>query len=484
MGAKHGWSCGRQLTRRIEANGGTKAEAATAIHEHCRVSLLRAHRAAHGLTLADAAECVRGILREWSTPAEGLAHQQISRWENGLDTPSPHYLKALCYLYRTRPDRLGFGYDFSAEQERIRDGPAHRDPLTIDQGVRDMRRRPLLQSGVSGLLALASSHGLPHAGVPRSWSAQDPRASLAELEESAECTGYLLYSAAPADFVPMCMLNMAAVQGLLLRKPTLDAQRRLYRLIARNAGYIGIRVTDVSAMPDTFNWFRIADQAARQAEDKSLQAWIFAHWSDAYGCFHHALPLGLQPARAAQTLGLAGARSASVYGYLAEAGIQARLGRRREALDAVRRADAMFAALPAAATVEDGTKISEYFLRWHESNALSVVGEDKLAREMRALALAHPFAGRDLAGRALLELDQAAALVRSNDVDAACDQIMETWHELPAEYRSGQVPRRITQIVDRMSPLQATNSSVRALSDYLQSVDVRPARARGTDSAT
>jgi len=54
-----------------------------------------------------------GPPRHWRG-VTGLSHQTVSRWETGADFPSSHYFDALCRLYHTRPDRLGFGHDYSA----------------------------------------------------------------------------------------------------------------------------------------------------------------------------------------------------------------------------------------------------------------------------------------------------------------------------------------------------------------------------------
>ena len=67
----------------------------------------------------------------------------------------------------------------------------------------------------------------------------------------------------------------------------------------------------------------------------------------------------------------------------------------------------MFTALPDAAAVADGIRIPEYFLRWHQSNALSTVGEGRPAGPLRARARELPMAAADVVGRKLLDLDGA-----------------------------------------------------------------------------
>ena len=484
MNAKNTNSCGRQLALRIEAANGSKHDAAAAIHEHCDVSLLRAHRIAYGYTLTEAAELLKDILRERGRPAEGLAHQRISRWENGLDMPTQHYLNALCFLYRTRPDRLGFGFDYSCDDDSAieRKGHPPSDPdserrpghatasASADQEVGgDVRRREFLQSAAVGVLAISARPGSgssPASGLGNTAAAQGT-ATVDALEMSVERSGYDLYTSDPADFIPSRLIDIAAVQRLLLLGQTLDVQRKLNRVLAKNAGFIGIRLVDIAELEETFNWFRTARQAVRQAGDVSTEAWLAGHLCDAHACYGHSIVRGLDSARAAQTLGGTRPNSAAVFGFLAEAGVQARLGRRRETIEAVVRSDKMFAALPADATVEDGMRVPEYFLRWHQSNALSVIGERQLADPLRERTLELPFSARDVVGRALLELDEASLLYRSGELEHGCTIITRMWEGLAPGFRTGQIPRRVRQVVEGLSPADLATREVRTLRERL-----------------
>jgi hypothetical protein len=271
------------------------------------------------------------------------------------------------------------------------------------------------------------------------------------------------------------MVDLAQIQRLLLRGQPPSVQKRLNRVVAKNAGFIGVRLTDVADAQETLNWFRIARQAARQAGDADVEAWIVGHTADAYSCYGQSLNSGLKLAQAAQLIGGSRPNSAAVFAYLAEAGIQARLGHRRETIAAVRNAEQMFNALPPTAIVADGIRIPEYFLRWHQSNALSVIGEKRLADPLRERALELPLSQEDLVGRALLSLDQASLLLHSGQLGLGCNVIKQTWDGLPAEFHVGQVPRRTTQIVDGLRPEYAASREVSVLRDSLRSVTSQPA---------
>lgn len=468
MRAEHGSACGRRLARDVEAAGGSKYDATEAIHSHCGVSLLRAHRIAHGFTLAEAVEQIKHALRWRGTPSEGLAHQRLSRWEKGLDVPTPHYLDALCFVYRTRPDRLGYGADYTQRENRPENDTPYRQWKVED----DMKRRAFLRS--SAVTVLSAPGGLPSPGaVPASDDHSHPEpepnlAAVGQLEERTEQSGYLLYTTDPADYIPFRTVDIAAVQRLLLTTGSPDIQKRLHRLVAKNAGFIAIRMTDVAPVEDTFNWYRIARRAARQAEDRTVEAWVAGHWADSYVCYEQVTGQALAAVQSAQAMSGSGPTSTAVYGALVEAGVHARHGRRRETLDAIRRADRMFSALPSEAIVEDGLRVWEYVLRWHQSNALAAIGEERLAAPVRTRARELPFAKKDVVGRVLLDFDQAALLLRAGEIDRGCGLIATSWQELPAEFRTGVTLRRTRQILDMVDARGAGTREVRTLREYFR----------------
>ncbi|MCM6772489.1 helix-turn-helix domain-containing protein [Nocardia sp. CDC159] len=400
MNSPHSIACARRIVRDIEAAGGTRWEAVQAIRAHCGASLLRAHRIAHGYTLADVAARLRQLLSEAGVANPGVSHQSVSRWETGLDMPSYQFLDALCRLYRTRPDRLGFGHDYTDER-----APAAAPAPAVEPGVWDTVRA---------------------------------------LEESLELSGYLVYIQPPSEYIPARMRDLAKIQHLMLADRSAELHRRLLRVEAIVAGLIAFRLNDIADIHDTFMWLYKARRAARQAGDVAVEAWLRAHLAHVHECYRHALDQGLSAAHSAQS---AGSRSAYVFGLLAEAGIQARIGRRREAMGAIAAAERMFAALPATATTDDNLGTSEYILRWHQSHALTSLGDRKAAEEMRARVLELPMADKDQVGRALLDLDLAAMLLRQGEPDQACALIRHVHQTLPAELRVGQIQRYITRLV-------------------------------------
>src|SRR3954447_16304934 len=113
---QHGKNCARQHRERCEREGLRPWQVAQAIHRCCSVTLLKAHRLAREWTLDHVAEQGRNICVEQGLGQPSLSAQRLSHWESGREAPSPKYLDLLCQIYRTRPDRLGFGHDYSDEE--------------------------------------------------------------------------------------------------------------------------------------------------------------------------------------------------------------------------------------------------------------------------------------------------------------------------------------------------------------------------------
>ncbi len=456
-GAPHTTRCARRIARETKAAGGSDYEVALAVHRHCGLSLLRAHRIACGYTLVEAVEALKEILASRGNPSEGLSHQRLSRWEHEQDTPSPRYLDALCYLYRTRPDRLGFGHDYSDP-----------DPV-LQNGIQDiMDRRQFVGLAAAGAMFISASpaaglfgEGFDPPGGPRATAAY-----VELLEELTEQSGYQLYTS-PRQFIPGRMVDLARVQAGLLSTTTEDIRRRLYRVFAKNAGFIASRLTDVASAGDTFEWYRIARRAARLAGDTTVQAWIASGTSEACG-YHNEFISGLTAARAAQSVGRSGANSSAVAGYLAEAAIQARRGRRNETFEALRNAERMFAMLPDGECAADGFHISEYLLRWGQANSMALVGAHIEAAPLRAHVLESPPAAHDQVGKALLHLDEAAARIDAGELEWGCHTITTAWRHLPSEFHSGLVPQRAVAILD---VLGADRASLRHVAEVRELVE-------------
>ncbi|WP_034267429.1 hypothetical protein [Actinospica robiniae] len=426
----------RKIAAETEAAGGSPWNAVEAIVRDCDLSMLRAQRIVHRLTLAEVVDRLKEILRENGVSCGGPTHQSVSRWEMSPDPPTHQYLDALCRLYRTRPDRLGFGHDYS---------PVEETGKTAEPSVFQLRpalARPVLQV----FKEIGSAVAVPGRSVASA-------AEVAELEDSTERGGYLLYSLTPGEFIDDRMQDFKQANSILLADGlTAGLRRRLNRVVAKNAGFIAFTFNDISDFTHTVSWHQMSLQAARRAEDQGIEAWIIGHSAYMHACHRVSLSQGLGAARYAQAASGGKPTSAKVFGLLAEANLQARLGQQVEAMRLLREADRLFAALPSSATADDGIGTSEYRLRWQQAETLSTLGRRDLAEAARDRALELPKASQDLTGWALLEIDRAILLLREEAVADAAALLGAVWRELPDGLRKGQVPMRIMRIVNGAKP--------------------------------
>ncbi len=78
------------------------------------VTPLEAHRLAQGWTREELSQAVDLLYVADGLEPPRLTSAELCRWEHGQRRPSDERRGYLCRVYRTRPDRLGFGSDHSA----------------------------------------------------------------------------------------------------------------------------------------------------------------------------------------------------------------------------------------------------------------------------------------------------------------------------------------------------------------------------------
>jgi len=293
MSEPHGIRCAKRIHEQVAARGGSPWESARTVHEHCGVSLLRAYRYANGWTLIEVAERLRVILQADGHQAEGLAHQRVSQWESGLDLPNPRYLDALCKLYRSHPDRLGFGHDYSEEPivltERSVVQAARRDlratnDYAPDPSEDDMERRRLLQSfaatavgGVATNSLLESLRAVRESTTSLLETQSVSEATVADWEMVVHDYGYFAGRPPVRTFISQMMFDFDELRRVLSRRQPLDQQRRLYHVMGQLAGLIANNLTDgLDAPREAHAWFHMARLAADESGDRLLRAWITA----------------------------------------------------------------------------------------------------------------------------------------------------------------------------------------------------------------
>lgn len=486
MAKQHGTACARSIRDQARERGASAWEVAQAINTHCSISLLRAHRIAAGWTLVEATERLRALLTEAGCPAAGLAHQRVSCWERGTDVPSPRYLDALCRLFQTRPDRLGFGHDYSegagdpgsadltpgtlmpADSGSARTGSTfacqYAAEASFVSGEELMQRRRLLQilasyGGLTFYPPLLEALSSVRDQTNRLLEAQSVSMSSVDgWEELPYNYGKLQLTVPAHEFLASIVCDFADLRNILSRRQPLDLQKRLYRVMAQLAGLIAISVNDVSRGQEAHAWLHTARLAAEETGDRELRAWIAARKAMLYLWYERPAERAVYFARMAQAMSGKTPSSAGSLAAAMEARAQARLGRKREALAAVNRAEEIFDGLSPVETEPSILGFDVHRLRWCQQNALTILGETRPAMKMQAEA--RRLSDIDLA---LVQLDRASCLIQEKHPDHGCLLASEAIHRLPPQSRGGLIAYRAREIAAMIGPTNRKLDAVRSL---------------------
>jgi len=100
------------------------------------ISPLEAHRLAAGWTRRQLSRALDALYEADGLMAPRVSVSEICRWEHGRHQPNWERQEYLTRLYRTRPDRLGFGRDYSSRKPPAGDvGVPRRESLeALDVG--------------------------------------------------------------------------------------------------------------------------------------------------------------------------------------------------------------------------------------------------------------------------------------------------------------------------------------------------------------
>jgi hypothetical protein len=144
----------------------------------------------------------------------------------------------------------------------------------------------------------------------------------------------------------------------------------------------------------------------------------------------------------------------------------AALGRADETRSALHRAEAILSGLDDSAVVASAFGYNEAQLRFHESNALTHLGDTKTAWTAQQRALELVPAG-DFMDRTFTQLDRAMCLASDGDVSGATSYALETLLDLTEQQRQGIISARARQLVDALPRQRHTLPPVRELRDLL-----------------
>ncbi|MEU7175438.1 helix-turn-helix transcriptional regulator [Micromonospora tulbaghiae] len=465
-----------------ETVGASAQQIVERIHEQTGVSWLRAHRLGRGWKLQEVVNRLKDVyLSTWGEPAP-VSHQRLSRWETGHDVPSMRYLDCLCRLYRTRPDLLGFGADYSeddvSEPARPAEGTswlAGRSPQESG-GPMGVDRRFVLKSlavygGVASSAPLLEALNQLREDADELLNQQSVNEStVGRWEATADDYGYSWLTLPPYDFLAQAMPDFAAVKHILSRRQPLDLQKRLYRVMAQIAGLIASSVNAVTDSRETHAWFHVARLAAEEADDRMLRAWVAANEGMSYLWYDRPAQRAVDLARTASALAGRTPTAAGALAAAIEARALARLGRRDEVRMAVRHSDEVFERLEEPHVRATRLGLHEHRLRFSQGNALSMVGDHREAAERldRAVMLTDV----DAIEACLVRLDMAACAVGAGELERGGSATIAAIRALPLESRNGIALSRARTLIGTASSRQRGSRTIVDLQEHLRAITV------------
>jgi transcriptional regulator with XRE-family HTH domain len=466
-----------------------RSGAATALHL-CGITLRRIHKLLdRGATVAIVErwtgaetkalrQALRLSVRAFAERELGVSVRSVSNWESrGADiTPVTEMQRALDTALaradsavKERFSRL-IGTESNAQRpptpetlpaEAVGSAPAPPSPPAVDEGF--SVESPVTWQQVESLRRAvqdALSEGAMTNASLDDWDQTVWRYGAATKHRSAD----LLLGDLTSDFVEL--------KRVLTRCRSASAMRRLTRTAAHMSGLMCLTLIKLDERAAFRGWARTARIAAAEAGDPETRSWVLAQ--EAYGHYYSdELAEAVDVAREAQMVAMRQPCVGSVLAAALEARAHAALGNAVETRRALQEAETILSGLNADGPGASAFGYNEAQLRFHESNALTHLGDIRAAWQAqdRALALVAP---GDFMDEAFTQLDRAMCLAKGGDVATAVAHTTHTLLSLTAPQRTGIIGLRARQIVEAL-PLQTQGSvAVRELDDLLQTTSVNP----------
>lgn len=260
--------------------------------------------------------------------------------------------------------------------------------------------------------------------------------------------------------------DFAELQQIIRKCHSPAALRRLLRVAAHLSGLLCLTLIKLDDRAAFRGWARTARLAAVEADDAVTHSWVLAQ--EAYGHFYSDdFGQAIGVAREAQAVVPKSPCVGAVLAAALEARALAALGRADETKAAIDQAEALLSGLDSGAVVPSAFGYNEAQLRFHESNALTHLGDTKRARiaQDRALELVP---AEDFMDRAFTQLDRAECLVLDGDPAAATAYALDTLVGLTDEQRQGIIEGRARQMVQSLQRQHQALQPARELRDLLK----------------
>jgi tetratricopeptide (TPR) repeat protein len=399
---------------------------------------------------------------------------QFGRWERGECRPRPPYLGVLCRLYDVSAEALGLcdpppSGRSALASSRSTGSAVSSLPDRPGEGEWDVDRRAAMASmaAVLGATLLEFTGALRHSNVGERM--------LAYIEADAARFATQYVTVSPGELLPPVKETVTVVQQYLEGHQPIEHRRRLCRAAAQLTTVAGMTLFNLGSEQQARWAFRAAGEAAAEAEDALLGAWVVA--SECMIPTYNDDPWEvLALTQRGQRLA-GGAGSAAVAKLAAlEAKAHARLGNDGAARDAL----ALASRAMTRATAEEvqpgvfGFTPGKYF--FYEGTCHVRLGQPDaaLAASEQALELYQPT--KAFNEPTIARIDMAMAYAKKGDLDQACELTRQA-AAIPADLRTGPIVARVQEFFAGLEPRHRGLPAVQEVREQLALP--RPAQTDG-----
>lgn len=454
--SSHRPSCAKRIRQEAVRQGQPVHEIAQAIHTHCSVSQLRAHRLARGLTLKEAADGLNA-LGQGREDAPRVDGDQLGHWENGRE-PRPTTIGLLCEFYECAARDLGFGSAAAAvpppsSSALVLTGqPPHpsavlREPFTAESLERQV---DAARSLVDRTLATATVSAI----------------QLDLLDEQVLWAREQYVYTPPAPMIKLLLGRLVEVEDLSAHRQPAAVQVRLSELTAVLATLIADALMKLGHLPRSQSWYATARNAADDSGNTELRARVRAQ-AAMLPFYYGPLKAAVSLSREARIICRGRPSATAAFASAAEARALAKLGDVEGAKDALRYAAAAFEQSGAGGAADnDAFGFPERRFRLYESGTLTSLGRTSQARHVQeaALALYPTKTGID---PALLSFEAAICLAQDRSPTEACQLAGATFLRILPAHRTPIVEERAREVINALPPGTQSGRAARELREIL-----------------
>jgi tetratricopeptide (TPR) repeat protein len=375
---------------------------------------------------------------------------QFGRWERGECRPRPPYLGVVCQLYEASAEALGLCDSPPSDRSAPASGRSTVStvlsrPDMPAEGETGLERRAAMASmaAVLGATLLEFTGALRHSNVGERM--------LAYIEADAARFATQYVTVSPGELLPPVKETVTLVQRYLEGHQPIEHRRRLCRAAAQLTTVAGMTLFNLGSEQQARWAFRAAGEAAAEAEDALLGAWVVA--SECMIPTYNDDPWEvLALTHRGQRLA-AGASSSVVVAKLAalEAKAHASLGNdgaARAALVSANRA-------MGKATAEElqlgvfGFPPAKYF--FYEGTCHVRLGQPDAALAASEQALALYQSTKAFNEPTIARIDMAMAYATKGDLEHAC-QLTSQAAAIPVDLRTGPIMVRVQEFFAALEP--------------------------------